>query len=299
MSDFWKDYEPEPSMTAPVQEPVAWRKFNGFRFDYIEHQPALSGMVSKEWKPLYDTTPPAQPAPMQGPLAFNCSAGCGACGVKLQDFVTHQTQAHEGDEWVVIATQPQIVSTCCGSPVDVWDERKQDITASVDATPPAQPVASLNEVDVLMMAEAHGIDPGTKGLYGFYIDCISNQPTAQPAPVQDGGVGGCVMCGAAYEDQVIKAPVQEPDAYMYASIAGPVVLHRMKPMGVATTWCVQAQLENDIKVSKMYPLAHSVTPLYTTPPAAAVPDAIIEAGESPDYRDGWNDCRQAMLEMMK
>jgi hypothetical protein len=41
---------------------VAWRKFNGFRFDYIEHQPALSGMVSKEWKPLYDTTPPAQQA---------------------------------------------------------------------------------------------------------------------------------------------------------------------------------------------------------------------------------------------
>jgi hypothetical protein len=73
-------------------------------------------------------------------------------------------------------------------------------------------------------------------------------------------------------------------------------------------------------------------PLYTTPPAAAVlegrdwslleatqeslrehiaeikrlkaaqpsvPDAIIEAGESPDYRDGWNDCRQTMLEMMK
>jgi hypothetical protein len=62
-------------------------------------------------------------------------------------------------------------------------------------------------------------------------------------------------------------PVQEPAAYMYASIAGPVVLHRMKPMGVATAWCVQAQLENDIKVSKMYPLAHSVTPLYTTPPA--------------------------------
>jgi hypothetical protein len=38
-----------------------------------------------------------------------------------------------------------------------------------------------------------------------------------------------------------------------------------------------------------------------TPPAAqpAVPDAIIEAGESPDYRDGWNDCRALMLEMRK
>jgi hypothetical protein len=41
-------------------------------------------------------------------------------------------------------------------------------------------------------------------------------------------------------------------------------------------------------------------PLYTTPPAQpAVPDAIVEAGESPDYRDGWNDCRQTMLKGMK
>ena len=84
---------------------------------------------------ISESTPPA--ALVQEPLSFNCSAGCGACGVKLQDFVTHQTQAQEGDEWVVVATEPQIVSTCCGSPVEVWDERKQDITASVDATPPA------------------------------------------------------------------------------------------------------------------------------------------------------------------
>jgi hypothetical protein len=48
---------------------------------------------------------------------------------------------------------------------------------------PVQPVAPLKEVDVLMMAEAHGIDPNTKGLYGFYIDCISNHPVARPAPV--------------------------------------------------------------------------------------------------------------------
>jgi len=36
--------------------------------------------------------------------------------------------------------------------------------------------------------------------------------TPLAAPVQDGGVGDCAMCGAAYEDQVIKAPVQEPVA---------------------------------------------------------------------------------------
>jgi hypothetical protein len=98
---------------------------------------------------LYTTTPPvAQPA-VQGPLSFNCSAGCGACGVKLQDFVTRQTQAQEGDEWVVMETEPQIVSTCCGSPVEVWDERKQDITASVDATPPAPPAVPLTDLGTL------------------------------------------------------------------------------------------------------------------------------------------------------
>jgi hypothetical protein len=38
-----------------------------------------------------------------------------------------------------------------------------------------------------------------------------------------------------------------------------------------------------------------------TPPAAqpAVPDAITDDSESPEYRAGWNDCRQAMMEMMK
>jgi hypothetical protein len=126
-------------------------------------------------------------------------------------------------------------------------------------------------------------------------------------PTRQGKVRGLKVLADDHENaitatkQALATPVQEPDAYMYASIAGPVVLHRMKPMGVATVWCVQAQLENDIKVSKMYPLAHSITPLYTTPPAQpTVPDAIgPNEDELPAYAAGWNDCRQAMLERMK
>ena len=45
--------------------------------------------------------------------------------------------------------------------------------------------------------------------------------------------------------------------------------------------------------------------LYTTPPPPAaqpaVPDAIhhTDLSEHPQYIEGWNDCRQAMMEMMK
>jgi hypothetical protein len=51
------------------------------------------------------------------------------------------------------------------------------------------------------------------------------------------------------------------------------------------------------------PFAKAWEPLYTTPPAAqpAVPDAMTSADiqEHIEYVAGWNDCRAAMMEMMK
>jgi hypothetical protein len=72
------------------------------------------------------------------------------------------------------------------------------------------------------------------------------------------------------------APVQEPVAWMDAS--GDIYKHDL--------W---------------YDWNPPHTPLYTTPPAAqpAVPDAINDNSESPEYRSGWNDCRALMLEMRK
>ncbi len=59
---------------------------------------------------------------------------------------------------------------------------------------------------------------------------------------------------------------QEPVAYLYSTIAGVVVLHRVKRIGHADPLYFQAQLENDMKGALEYPNAHSVVALYTTPP---------------------------------
>jgi hypothetical protein len=72
-------------------------------------------------------------------------------------------------------------------------------------------------------------------------------------------------------------PVAEPVAYLCENAVGHKYFRWKKPS------------------STFKPIA-----LYTTPPAAAVPDAIGQnEDERPAYAAGWNDCRQAMLEMMK
>jgi hypothetical protein len=67
---------------------------------------------------------------------------------------------------------------------------------------------------------------------------------------------------------------------------------------VATVQCI-----NGVTIGYLDVMQPVGTKLYTTPPAAqpAVPDAMTSADiqESIEYVAGWNDCRQAMLEMMK
>jgi hypothetical protein len=87
--------------------------------------------------------------------------------------------------------------------------------------------------------------------------------------------------------QARSAPVQEPDGYVYGN----------------SYWeATNPRITDDVK--------RFGSPRYATPPAQpvtedssvtqpAVPDAIIEAGESPDFRDGWNECRETMLQMLK
>ena len=88
-------------------------------------------------------------------LSFICTNGCGYCGVTLRDFVTHAAQAQDSDTWVTVASEPEIVSTCCGHPVEVWDERKQDVVAEVRAALASKPVAPPAREVLTVLNEAH------------------------------------------------------------------------------------------------------------------------------------------------
>jgi hypothetical protein len=67
-------------------------------------------------------------------------------------------------------------------------------------------------------------------------------------------------------------------------------------------WANPHDLKNfDMKVRTNGGPLHTVALCLCTPPAPAVPDALTSADiqEHIEYVAGWNDCRQAMLEMMK
>jgi hypothetical protein len=119
-------------------------------------------------------------------------------------------------------------------------------------------------------------------------EAIEQALAAQPAPVQDteahykGVVEGVQKL---FDDKRTQPAVQEPDAMgCKCSICGE--WQRWTPSGMA---CKNGH-------GGARGINHR---LYTTPPAPAVPDAITDDSESPEYRTGWNDCRQAMMEMMK
>ena len=57
----------------------------------------------------------------------------------------------------------------------------------------------------------------------------------------------------------------KPVAYLYASIAGPVVLHRLKQMGLAKPSFSEKVVDDDLESANKWPNAHSMTPLYTKP----------------------------------
>jgi hypothetical protein len=105
----------------------------------------------------------------------------------------------------------------------------------------------------------------------------------------------------------VAAPVQEPVGYEY---------HEYRPYGAPGEIRINAILKSryampDGSTAGDYQWlidqyraninTIKLIPLYTTAAQPAVPDAIhhTDMSESLEYIQGWNECRQAMLEMMK
>lgn len=63
-------------------------------------------------------------------FTFNCANGCGACDVKLTECETYRSETMDG-KLIDRRYELKVVSKCCGSDVDVWDELMQDITFDV------------------------------------------------------------------------------------------------------------------------------------------------------------------------
>ena len=90
----------------------------------------------------------------------------------------------------------------------------------------------------------------------------------------------------AHERKYVRHAIKKALA---ADVREPVAWRWVNPKG----WLTYGEAPHDTFKS---------TPLYTTPPAQPViPDALTSADieEHIEYVAGWNDCRQAMLEMMK
>jgi hypothetical protein len=189
-----------------------------------------------------------------------------------------------------------------------WHELERRLYTTPPAAPVQEPVAWVDWVNAVM-SQAQ-VFASTWSLVGGRFDdgsaydqaeeakqelrtMLANPPAAQPAPdhipdatkmvaapVQD-GVGGCAMCGAAYEDQVIKAPL-EPAAWA--------------DMGTRA-------VDNDAGLS-WTPGHFHTTPLYTTQPATqrqwAVPDTMkVSTAPSYEFANGWNACVAAIKAKLK
>jgi len=274
VDDPWSDarYEPmykgpPPAATAPNREQIYKDAF-----DQGVHEGNFMAMheCRLEYFKLQDvTTPPAAQPAVQEPVAWRWTNGKG--------WLTYGEMQHDRFESTPLYTTPP--APAVQEPVPLTDEqidysiKKGDIVVNERWS-----LTELTVVDVNWALSAVAVQLGQAG--GIVVWPATSLKKAVPtAPT-------------------VQEPMEVDQATMELAesvgLIGPT--SRTHDLHCAIQRfhdliCVNAT----IKAAKM--AADAIRE--STPPAPAVPDALNPKDENPAYAAGWNDCRQAMMEMKK
>jgi hypothetical protein len=162
-----------------------------------------------------------------------------------------------------------------------------------DTTPPTQPAP--NDIE-LMKCWVEKPDGTIDGIASMRLALSKYGAAAQPAPEVTNLVAAIEYADARWSG--VDVPIEW--ARHFADAIGK--LYTTPPAApvqpVAWMEMVVANLVREgVTKHKARELAEH---FYTTPPAQpAVPDAITDNSESPDYRAGWNECRELTIQMRK
>jgi hypothetical protein len=130
-------------------------------------------------------------------------------------------------------------------------------------------------------------EPDTQDEFNFMRDMLANAfstftpdvkttPAAQPA---------------------VQEPKQTPPFTFRRFVAGS---ERAQDVAVHREVTLEAAVRVAAKICPPSESGHPTVLVYTQPAAQpAVPDAITDSGENPEYRAGWNECRETMLQILK
>jgi hypothetical protein len=213
----------------------------------------------------HDTTPPAQPAPVQEPEID------GATMAGMDASIGHLS---------ALVDELRLLLGCAMDNFKMLhNAAKPDDGPDMDAIIPAIVFAKfVNQDAALRYAIKHSAHDGM----------ITTQP-AQPAPVQEPVAWMHKETGLLRQANKAKGGDFEPNHWMplYTTPpAAPVLEGRDWSLLEATQQSLREHMAEIKRLKAAQP---------------AVPDAMTSADiqEHIEYVAGWNDCRQAMLEMMK